>query len=249
MIIILTGPQIQIDGIDVYPLYDNLIEFDETVTLTLTPNPAYSIDPQNSQATVTISDCFLTQSNIFTVVTNFPGEPVGIDYDPVLTNLIVSIQGGDPDFQSDDFVRLGTNGAGALTLTNWSEITGLPEEVKLATVKTNVNSFVQGDTYFGSDPNSTPPDGGQTLQQEQPPMIGIQTYQYDENYSDNRHLTNFYQCTNYPCNTSPESHTNSELIIQDCWVKDWDTENVYWKANQGGYDITMSDDSSGLCGD
>lgn len=88
----------------------------------------------------------------FTVVTNLNGSgPIGIDYSPTQHALVVSVDNGNPDFQYDDFVQLGTNAAGALTATNFSGVSSLSDEVKLVTVKQSVNSFTNGDVYFGSD--------------------------------------------------------------------------------------------------
>ena len=88
----------------------------------------------------------------FTLVTNITGGPVGIDYSPTENVLIVSANSGDSDFGGDEFVQLGTNGAGALTVTNFSGINGLSAygEVEVATVKQNVNGFTNGNVFFSS---------------------------------------------------------------------------------------------------
>ncbi|MDE3067443.1 MAG: hypothetical protein KGJ60_07810, partial [Verrucomicrobiota bacterium] len=137
------------------PLTNNHLVGTATLTLTLIPDPthgnSYMIYTNYHLATILVEGGVPT--NFFTVVTNLSAEPVGIDYNPVVTNIVVSISGGDPDFQSDDFLRLGTNSLGNLTLANWSAIQGLVDEIKLVVVKTNVDDFVKGGMYFGSNTN------------------------------------------------------------------------------------------------
>lgn len=88
-------------------------------------------------------------------MTNILGLPVGIDYDPHSTNLIVSVERGA---YGSDFIRLGTNITQAgtnsttnLTLAPWSGISGLADEVYLAVVRANSAGFTNGDMFFGSD--------------------------------------------------------------------------------------------------
>lgn len=90
----------------------------------------------------------------FTVVTNLSGGgPNAIDYSPTQNALIVTVSSGEPDFNNDDFVQLGTNAAGALTMTNFSSVAGLPDEVEVAIVKQSANGFTNGDVFFGSGVN------------------------------------------------------------------------------------------------
>ena len=89
----------------------------------------------------------------FQTVTNFPPftDPVGIDYDPYLTNLIFSAS------LSTEFSRLGTNisliGGVPITnlfMTNWSGILSLPDEVYMTVVTNNASGFTNGDMFYGS---------------------------------------------------------------------------------------------------
>ncbi|HTQ51007.1 MAG TPA: Ig-like domain-containing protein [Candidatus Acidoferrales bacterium] len=91
-------------------------------------------------------------SGPFTVVTNITGGPIGIDYSPKENALIVSGT-GDPDFQYDNFVQLGTNAADALTMTNFSSVAGLQDEVEVVIVKQSTNGFTNSDVFFSSDTN------------------------------------------------------------------------------------------------
>jgi hypothetical protein len=143
--------------LEVDPKYDNLLEFSEPVTLTLVNSNNYTVDPAHATATIYINDNFTT--NLLTLVTDIK-ELVGIDYDPVVTNLIVSANynNGLPN----NFLRLGTNGGG-LWVTNWSEVAGLGDEVKLAVVKKTASGFTNGEIYFGTGVNGVvgklSPDG------------------------------------------------------------------------------------------
>ncbi|HTQ52092.1 MAG TPA: Ig-like domain-containing protein [Candidatus Acidoferrales bacterium] len=97
----------------------------------------------------------------FTVVTNLNGGgPIGIDYSPTKNALIVSVDGGDPDFGYDDFVLLSTNTSGGLIVTNSSSVVNLQDEVKVAIVKQGVNGFTNSDVYFGSDTGNGSPGIG-----------------------------------------------------------------------------------------
>jgi hypothetical protein len=130
----------------IHPIADSQPEFDKTVTLTLTPNNLYSIDPQNSSATILIID---NPSTIFTVVTSL-NSPVGIDYDPTTNALIVSVEGGF-NSQPYNFVRVGLDSSGELTINNWSEIQGLTDEVKLHIAKSTANGFTIGQMFFSNN--------------------------------------------------------------------------------------------------
>jgi len=143
-------------NIFVQTLPDNLIEGDETVTLTLLPNgSAYYISGDNSNATLTIHDTvyFLTVTNL--------SSPISVDYDTLSNSMIVSY---DYDGGSPTFARIYTNitvsGGQPVTntvFTNWSNIGGLPDEVYLTIPRmplgtlTNSGGFTNDDMFFGSD--------------------------------------------------------------------------------------------------
>lgn len=129
------------------PLYKTNAIFDNvSVTLWLTPTNGYLVEPGQYFATVIISN-----SIPITVVTNLPTGPyaAGIDYHPTQNALVLSVN--DPNGQPNNFMLVGTNENGDLTLmTNWSNVAGAPDEVELTTVKTTTNGFVQGEMYFGN---------------------------------------------------------------------------------------------------
>jgi len=123
--------------ISVEALYDDLAEFDETVTLTLELTGEYLIDPAYCEATVTI------QCNAFVAVAELDG-PVGIDYHGPLNSLIVShnaATSGNPR----NFARIDSSGQ----VTPWSSVSNLLEEVKVATAKQSAGGWQQGQLYFG----------------------------------------------------------------------------------------------------
>jgi hypothetical protein len=143
------GPSQTQTNIYIQPLTTGSFPGDKSVFLSLLPTNSYFIDTNNAVASLAILD-----NNIqFQTVTNLAGGPVGIDYDPYLTNLIVS--GGVANFQ---FNRFGTNitvvGGSLVTnlfITNWSGIGGLPDEVYNIVVTNNASGFTNGDMFFGSD--------------------------------------------------------------------------------------------------
>jgi len=114
------------------------------ITLILVPGNRYVTYPGLFSESVIFSN-----SIPVTVVTNLPSPWVsGIDYKPDQNALILSAN--DPSGLPNNFILLGTNSSGALTITNWSNVAGAPNEVEVATVKRTANGFVQGDTYFGN---------------------------------------------------------------------------------------------------
>ncbi len=131
------------------PVFDDQLEGNETVTLTVTHvGDGYLINPSFAAATLTIQDNMGT--NIFQTVARMY-TPVGIDYHPPTDSLIVSTNAitGEPR----NFCRLfktlvGTNSV--TVITNWSGVHGAVGEVMLTTVKTTGNGFTNGDLYFGS---------------------------------------------------------------------------------------------------
>ncbi len=133
----------------VWPITNSAFPGDKTVTITLLPGTNYFVDTiDGASASMLILD-----NNVqFQTVTDLPGGPIGIDYDPYLRNLIFS---GGMTFQ---FNRLGTNitivgGIPVTNLftTNWSGIAGLPDEVYNIVVTNNASGFTNGDMFFGSD--------------------------------------------------------------------------------------------------
>jgi hypothetical protein len=143
-------------NIFIQTLPDNLIEGDETVTLTVATNgSAYYISQDNSNATLTIHDTvyFLTVTNL--------SSPIGVDFDTLSNSLIVSYNydGGSPSF-ARIYTNITVSGGVPVTntiFTNWSGIGGLPDEVYLTIPKmplgalTNSAGFTNGDMFFGSD--------------------------------------------------------------------------------------------------
>jgi len=99
----------------------------------------------------------------------------------------------------------------------------------------------------GSDPSSTPSDGGQHSDEWQPPTIRIFSYELGDNYWENTHLTSFYYCNEgvNPCTDA--SRTN--LYIQDCRQITTDNRDTYWERGQGGFDRIDSDEPTGRCSD
>jgi hypothetical protein len=138
--------------IEIDPIQDDLIEFEEFVTLTLILTNGYVVDPSNFTATIRIADNF--GSNVFTVVTDLQGAD-GIDYSPATHSLITSanrtaLSPGEPF----NFARIFTNGISTnLFVTNWSGIHGLTDEIKLAIPKNTASGFTIGDMYFGTGVN------------------------------------------------------------------------------------------------
>jgi len=140
--------------IEVSPYQDALLEWDETVALTLHPTNSYFLDPDHPAATLWLFDtASVTQQ--FTQVVQCPG-PVSVEHNPYTNSLIVSYNfwsGGIPR----NFTNYTVNGNG----TPWTGIQGLGTDVcpelHFATVKASLSNFVAGDMYFGIGPitNST----------------------------------------------------------------------------------------------
>jgi len=124
-------------SVSVQALFDNLAEFDETVTLTLELTGEYLIDPTAHEATVTIL------SPAFVRVAELDG-PVSIDYHGPLDSLIVSYNAATSGAPWN-FARIDSSGQ----VTPWSPVSGLVEEVKLATAKQTAAGWQQGQLYFG----------------------------------------------------------------------------------------------------
>jgi Calx-beta domain len=139
-------------NIYIYPIADNQIEFDESVTLTLIHTNGYFVDPKFESATISIQD---NVTNVFEVVmTNL--WAIGIDYHPITNALIVST---DPRISPGiaQFLQIRTNivFTNGVFVTNtliypWVTNANLQDEVKLAIVKNTSNGFTQGDMFFGT---------------------------------------------------------------------------------------------------
>jgi len=130
--------------VNVQPLHDPKIDFDEPAIFTLVVTNGILVDPTAPSATLTISDNF-GLTNIFDIVaTNIP-NPVGIDYNSANQSLILPINyvNNDPNFGI-----LHTNGA----LTNWSGLRAINpgREPRIFTVKTTSNGLTAGDLLFGN---------------------------------------------------------------------------------------------------
>ncbi len=136
--------------------------FDVSATLTLSLPPASGLGYLLELDDVSVSALITDPPINFTVVTNLESAyAAGIAYQPVQNALIVSVNNlsGEPN----NFVLIGTNGSGALTMTNWSDVAGAPNEVEIATVKKTTNGFILGETYFGDGAviDKLSPDGSQ----------------------------------------------------------------------------------------
>jgi hypothetical protein len=127
----------------VEPIEDNLVEFEEYLTLSLVLTNGYVIDPGAAKATIMISDNFGT-NQIFSIVTTGLTEVVEIDYHPPTQSLLVS----QHFFPVADwsFLRINSNGV----VTNWTGITNLDEEKKLAVVQQTAGGFTAGEIFFGT---------------------------------------------------------------------------------------------------
>ena len=141
-----------VGNIYIQPLYEAILDFDESVTLTLVPTNGYLIDPVYPAATMLISECPDRLTNLFSVVaTNVP-TPSGIDYHPPTQKLIIGVNlvsPGSPGSSGEpyNFAALGTNGV----LTNWSGVHGIAEERRPLVIKTTANGFTNGDLFFNTD--------------------------------------------------------------------------------------------------
>jgi len=103
------------------------------VALTLILTNTYFVGSP-SQGTVKIQD-----SDSPTVVTVASvADPVGIDYSPTTNSLLISVN-ANANGLPNNFARLGVLG-GHTVLTNWSTVSNLIGELKLATVKSKANN-------------------------------------------------------------------------------------------------------------
>jgi hypothetical protein len=137
--------------VQVQPITNCPVVFEETVTLTLVVSNGYFVDPQAYTATIFLEG---NPSAIFKrVVTNLD-TPVGIDYYPPLQSLLVTT-GSATD--TNNFMRIYTNivftNSAYITnvvVTNWTDITSIPDEVKIATAKSTSDGWTNGDLFFGN---------------------------------------------------------------------------------------------------
>lgn len=141
-------------NIFVQTLPDDLLEGDETVTLTIMGNGnEYLISDSASNATLIIHDTI-----VYSTVTTLT-DVIGIDYYEPSNSLIASFNysGGSPNF-TQVFTNIVVSNGVPITnvlIADWSEIGGLQDEVYLTTVKTgglltNSAGFTNGDMFFGS---------------------------------------------------------------------------------------------------
>ncbi|NLH75079.1 MAG: hypothetical protein GX456_18685 [Verrucomicrobia bacterium] len=118
----------------------------ETVIVTLEPDSNYWINARYSAATNKIC------RNLFAQVLVRDRGPIGIDYYPVTGDegLLISdnwwYSGSPCNFTKISKVN------GQIVLSPWSSISGLSDEIKVATVKEHVANFQQGDMFFGYKP-------------------------------------------------------------------------------------------------
>jgi hypothetical protein len=124
------------------------VEFDESITLSLSPWHGYLIDPGAPAATILVLESSLgALHDLYQPVVQDIWEPVGIDYDPANGVLIVSTNEHNPTLPN--FAKISSNN-GTAVVTRWSDMTGLSGEIKLATVKSNPAGFTYGDVLFGT---------------------------------------------------------------------------------------------------
>ncbi|MFM2295519.1 MAG: hypothetical protein RLZZ350_1932 [Verrucomicrobiota bacterium] len=170
----------------VHPLFSTNLTLDLPVTLTLVETNFYSVAPCRSNATDYIDD-YLGTNLLYTVVvvTNSNGTLLsgmkGIDFSAgakAYTNsgftnisyctnaLMLSVNYSPvPNGSPFNFAWVGTNGSPEANGTNlifrqWSSVSGLADEVKVAVVQTNVTGqttnaggFVKGEMFFGTGVN------------------------------------------------------------------------------------------------
>jgi hypothetical protein len=141
--------------VQITPLFkSNDMHFSLSVTLTLIESDSYLIDTNNGpSATILIErnrdgDSWMQLVNI-TNTTNAVHSPIGIGYHSLSNLLVLSVNyptGTNTTFNFA-FNSLDTNGF----LTNWSDVSGLTDEIKLAVVPTTNNSnFHMGEMFFGT---------------------------------------------------------------------------------------------------
>jgi hypothetical protein len=123
-------------GVD--PQEDDLIEMDETITVRFLVTNNYVIDPLHYQATITVSDA---PEKLFIPVAQLNANTIGIDYYSPSNSLLVSLG----EFASFNFMRVDASGF----TTNWSGISGIDHEIKIAVAHSTANGFTNGAMYYG----------------------------------------------------------------------------------------------------
>jgi hypothetical protein len=131
-------------NLEIDPIADDLVEFTENVILTLETTNTYLVDPEMSSAIVNIAD---STNNPFEVVARLDSA-IGIDFHAPSNSLVVSYNYYTGDGSGlPNFALINSNG---VVNTNWSTITNVSDEIKVATVKASVAGFTNGDMFFGS---------------------------------------------------------------------------------------------------
>jgi hypothetical protein len=116
-----------------------------SLTIGLALGGNYIIDSYAYWTTINIS-----RPIPITTVTSIPYPyEAGISYQSIQNALMLSVN--NPSGDPNNFILIGTNSSGALTMANWSGVADVPGEVEIATAQTTANGFTQGDTYFGDD--------------------------------------------------------------------------------------------------
>ena len=132
--------------IAIVPSNSTSIQFEEQIILTLIPTNTYLIQSNDASAVIGLDDN-LTNS-YFQLVTTSLTNPAGMAYHP-LSNWVIVSYNSYASSPTNNFARIDTNGA----IANWTGITGLVDEIKLAIAQTNEGGFNEGDMYFGSGTN------------------------------------------------------------------------------------------------
>jgi hypothetical protein len=135
----------------VQPITNCFVFFEETVTLTLAPTNGYFIDPTAYSATVFLEN----NPRIFQRVVAKLNDPVGIDYHPPTQSLIVTTGSSN---NTNNFMQIYANIVFSNSLyvtnvvvTNWTDLTQIPDEVKIAIAKSSSDGFTNGDLFFGDN--------------------------------------------------------------------------------------------------
>jgi hypothetical protein len=121
----------------IQPIEHDDLDFDETVTVTISYSNKYVIDPLSRSATIVIHDNFAI--NIFQIVAFNFDFPTAIDYHPPTRSLMVANNGGA---LTGNFRRIDTN------VTAWATVTQFVAEVKFAIPKQTASGFTNGEIFF-----------------------------------------------------------------------------------------------------
>ena len=125
---------------------------EQYVTVTLVRTNTYLTDPINNTADVIISEN-LTNSLLQSIADPTLVQMVGLDYDIVSNKLVMSVN-FDTGFPFN-FAIVGTNTTVTngstttnVTVSEWSSVTGMPDEIQLASVQQTNGGWRLGDLYF-----------------------------------------------------------------------------------------------------